>query len=102
MAVQALCVLPVGGHDYSFWLTAVVGKVKETVPWPFPIDISAVVVLATKHQRAATSAHDIPGEEKSCQLPVFMFCASVGEVLGRKPAAVSLADDTFTGRTLQG
>ena len=63
MAVQSLCVLPVGGHDYSFWRTAVVGKVKETVPWPFPIDISAVVVLATKHQRAATSAHDIPGEE---------------------------------------
>ena len=52
-----------------------VGKVKKTVFWPFSIDISVVVVLATKHQRAATSVHDIPGEEKSCQLPVFMFCA---------------------------
>ena len=38
VTAQALYVLPVDVEDPSFLLTAVSGKVKETVPWPFPIE----------------------------------------------------------------
>ena len=37
MTAQALYVLLVGVEDPSFLLTTALGKVKETVPWPFPI-----------------------------------------------------------------
>ena len=37
MTAQALYVSPVDVDDPSFLLTTVLGKVKETVPWPFPI-----------------------------------------------------------------
>ena len=59
MTAQALYVLPVDVEDPSFLLTAVLGKVKETVPWPFPIGSVMVVVLA-RRQRAARSARGIP------------------------------------------
>jgi len=76
------------------------GKVKETVPWPFPI---GRVVWAQEHLHGARTARIAQGILIRIipePLPVFMLCASVGEVLGRKPATITMADDTFTSTNL--
>ena len=101
MTSQTLCALPFDDEDNSLRLTFVSGKVKETVPWPFPI---GRVVWAQEHLQGARGQRGKPiGISIRIilePLPVFMLCTSVREVLGRKPATITMADDTFTSTNL--
>ena len=51
--------------------------------------------------RAARMVQGIPIVIVTKPLPVFMLSTSVSEVLVRKPTAITMADDTFTGKALR-
>jgi len=59
-----------------------------------------MVGALARRKRTVRRARGIPMKRIHEPLPVFMLCASVGEVLGRKPATITMADDTFTGTNL--
>ena len=75
------------------------GKVKETVPWPFSVLGCCIADgVSPESIRASRRTQTTPITVAFTKLPIFKLSASMGVMLVGEPAAIAMADGTFTGK----